>query len=68
MAHPEFYPPDNYVIGKDGQDVPDVMTTLLDYPETDKHPAFQVTLRVNFISGAGSTGATKFSREWRADG
>ncbi len=45
---------------KDGRDVPDVMTTLLDYPETDKHPAFQVTLRVNFISGAGSTGATKF--------
>jgi len=45
---------------KDGRDVPDVMTTLLDYPATETHPAFQVTLRVNFISGAGGAGSTKF--------
>jgi predicted dehydrogenase len=45
---------------KDGRDVPDVMTTLLDYPATDLHPAFQVTLRVNFVSGAGGSGSTRF--------
>lgn len=45
---------------KDGRDVPDVMTTLLDYPATAQHPAFQVTLRVNFVSGAGGSGSTKF--------
>ncbi len=46
---------------KDGRDVPDVMTTLLDYPATAQHPAFQVTLRVNFVSGAGGSGSTRFT-------
>src|SRR3954449_6319919 len=32
---------------KDGRNVPDVMTSVLQYPETKEHPAFQVTLRVN---------------------
>jgi predicted dehydrogenase len=45
---------------KDGRDVPDVLTTLLDYAETPEHPAFQVMLRVNFVSGAGGSGGTKF--------
>lgn len=45
---------------KDGRDVPDVLTTLLDYDETSEHPAFQVMLRVNFVSGAGGSGGTKF--------
>lgn len=45
---------------KDGRNVPDVMVTLLDYDETPEHPAFQVMLRVNFISGAGGSGGTKF--------
>ncbi|MDB5232937.1 MAG: Gfo/Idh/MocA family oxidoreductase [Chitinophagaceae bacterium] len=44
---------------KDGRDVPDVMTAILDYPETQEHPAFQVMLRVNFISGAGEKGVTR---------
>jgi predicted dehydrogenase len=44
----------------DGRDVPDVMTTLLDYPKTDQHPAFQVMLRVNFVSGSGEKGVTRF--------
>jgi predicted dehydrogenase len=39
---------------KDGRDVPDVMTTIMEYPQTSKHPAFQVMLRVNFISGGGN--------------
>jgi len=33
------------------RDVPDVMLAVLDYPETNEHPAFNVLLRVNFKSG-----------------
>ena len=36
---------------KDGRDVPDVMLALLDYPQTLRHPAFTVSLKVNFESG-----------------
>lgn len=35
---------------KDGRDVPDLMLALLDYPKTEQHPAFTVTLKVNFES------------------
>jgi predicted dehydrogenase len=45
---------------KDGRDVPDVMTAIMDYPSTKEHPAFQVMLRVNFISGGGDRGVTRF--------
>ena len=45
---------------KDGRDVPDVMTAILDYADTPEHPAFQVMLRVNFISGLGDKGVTRF--------
>ncbi|CAA9540759.1 MAG: GH109 [uncultured Segetibacter sp.] len=38
---------------KDGRDVPDVMTGIMQYPETAEHPAFQLTLQVNFVSGTG---------------
>jgi predicted dehydrogenase len=38
---------------KDGRDVPDVMTGILQYPDTPTLPAFQLTLQVNFISGTG---------------
>lgn len=38
---------------KDGRNVPDVMTGILQYPETTEHPPFQLTLQVNFISGTG---------------
>lgn len=38
---------------KDGRDVPDVMTGILQYPQTAEHPAFQLTLQVNFVSGTG---------------
>ena len=44
---------------KDGRDVPDVMTAIMDYPETKTHPAFQLTLRVNFISGDGGRSSTR---------
>jgi predicted dehydrogenase len=39
---------------KDGRDAPDVMLSLLDYPQTERHPAFTVSLKVNFESGSSS--------------
>ncbi len=53
-----------YAIGdlaywKDGRNVPDVMSAVIHYGETKEHPAFQVTLRVNFISGEGDKTTTK---------
>jgi predicted dehydrogenase len=45
---------------KDGRNVPDVMTGIMHYPETGEHPAFEVMLRVNFISGQGETSTVKF--------
>ncbi len=45
---------------KDGRDVPDVMTAIMQYPESKEHPAFQVMLRVNFVSGQGDKGITRF--------
>lgn len=38
---------------KDGRDLPDVMAGVMQYPETKEHPAFELTLQVNFISGTG---------------
>jgi hypothetical protein len=45
---------------KDGRDVPDVMTAIMDYPESPEHPAFQVSLRINFTSGAGEQFLMRF--------
>jgi predicted dehydrogenase len=38
---------------KDGRNLPDVMSGVLQYPETKEHAAFLMTLQVNFISGTG---------------
>lgn len=38
---------------KDGRDVPDIMVGIYDYPKTDSHPEFNMTLRVNFADGSG---------------
>ena len=38
---------------KDGRDVPDMMLGLCDYPETESHPAFNLTLQTNFAHGGG---------------
>ena len=38
---------------KDVRDVPDVMLGLCDYPETDAHPAFNLSLQTNFAHGGG---------------
>ena len=45
---------------KDGRDVPDVMTAIMHYPDTKEHPAFELMLRVNFISAQGETSTVKF--------
>jgi predicted dehydrogenase len=37
----------------DGRNLPDVMSGVMQYPDTNEHPAFQLTLQVNFISGTG---------------
>ncbi len=42
----------------DGRDVPDIMLGLYDYPQTESHPAFNMSLQVNFADGAG--GGTQF--------
>lgn len=38
---------------KDGRDVPDIICALYDYPASDKHPAFNIQMRVNFVDGGG---------------
>jgi predicted dehydrogenase len=45
---------------KDGRDVPDVFLGLYDYPATSRHPAFNLALRVNFVSGAGESSGFRF--------
>ncbi len=41
---------------KDGREVPDVLLGMFDYPESDTHPPFNLSLRVNFVDGtSGST-------------
>ncbi|MEO1450501.1 MAG: Gfo/Idh/MocA family oxidoreductase, partial [Bacteroidota bacterium] len=44
---------------KDGRDVPDVVMAIYDYPKTDRHPAFNVQMRVNFIDGGGGGQQTR---------
>ena len=36
---------------KDGREVPDILLGMFDYPETPQHPAFNLSLRVNFVDG-----------------
>lgn len=45
---------------KDGRDVPDVLLGLYDYPKTERHPAFNLALRVNFVDGAGESSGFRF--------
>jgi predicted dehydrogenase len=41
---------------QDGRDAADVMLGMFDYPETPAHPAFNLSLRCNFVDGtSGST-------------
>ncbi|MEO5888663.1 MAG: Gfo/Idh/MocA family oxidoreductase [Ferruginibacter sp.] len=45
---------------KDGRNVPDVMTAIMQYPETPEHSPFQLTLQVNFVSGTGGSEVIRF--------
>src|SRR5579862_1804874 len=45
---------------KDGRDVPDVLLGMYDYPETAKHPAFNLALRVNFVDGGSESSGFRF--------
>jgi predicted dehydrogenase len=38
---------------KDGRNMPDVMSGVMQYPDSADHAAFLMTLQVNFISGTG---------------
>ena len=40
---------------KDGREVPDILLGMFDYPETDRHPPFNLSLRVNFVDGTSGT-------------
>ena len=37
----------------DGRNMPDVMSGVMQYGKNNDHPAFQMTLQVNFVSGTG---------------
>jgi predicted dehydrogenase len=45
---------------KDGRDVPDVMLGFFDYPKTDAHAEFTLSLKVNFADGAGGEEGFRF--------
>jgi len=45
---------------KDGRNMPDVMAGVMQYGDTPEHPAFELTLQVNFISGTGGQEVTRF--------
>jgi predicted dehydrogenase len=45
---------------KDGRDVPDVLLGLYDYPKTERHPSFNLALRVNFVDGGSENSGFRF--------
>ncbi len=45
---------------KDGRDVPDVMLGIYEYPKTSTHPAFNLSLKVNFADGGGGEEGFRF--------
>ncbi|MBC8153661.1 MAG: Gfo/Idh/MocA family oxidoreductase [Bacteroidetes bacterium] len=44
---------------KDGRDAYDLVTSVLDYPKTDKHASFQMITRVNLSDGSGGSDRTR---------
>ena len=49
----EIYSTGQFSYWNDGRNMPDVMSGVMQYPDCAEHPAFQLTLQVNFISGTG---------------
>jgi predicted dehydrogenase len=48
---------------KDGREIPDIMLALCDYPAAEHHPAFSLSLRVNFERGAEENSGFHFVGE-----
>lgn len=44
----------------DGRDVPDVQTALFEYPSTEAHPSFTLSLQTNLADGSGGGRALRF--------
>jgi hypothetical protein len=44
---------------KDGREAPDILLGMFDYPQSAKHPAFNLSLRVNFVDGTSDTTALR---------
>jgi len=40
---------------KDGREVPDVMLGTFQYPDSEQHPGFNLSLRCNFVDGTSGT-------------
>jgi len=40
---------------EDGREVPDVLLGMFDYPNTNQHPGFNLSLRCNFVDGTSGT-------------
>ncbi|MGB5664964.1 Gfo/Idh/MocA family protein, partial [Eudoraea sp.] len=40
---------------KDGREVPDVLLGVFDYPDSEEHPPFNLSLRCNFVDGTSGT-------------
>jgi len=40
---------------KDGREVPDVLLGTFDYPNSNEHPGFNLSLRCNFVDGTSGT-------------
>lgn len=40
---------------EDGREVPDVLLGIFDYPQTQAHPGFNLSLRCNFVDGTSGT-------------
>ncbi|MFW5761456.1 MAG: gfo/Idh/MocA family oxidoreductase, partial [Cyclobacteriaceae bacterium] len=45
---------------KDGRNVPDIMVSVMDYPDAANHPPFNLTIRVNFVAGGETENGLRF--------
>lgn len=53
MGPERIYALGNLNYWKDGRDAYDLVTGLINYPRTEKHNAFQLSIRVNLAAGSG---------------
>lgn len=59
MGPTRIFSSGNLAYWKDGRDVPDIMTSVMDYPKTTEHEAFQMVLRVNFANAGKISNVTR---------